>query len=126
MLSSSFLRRDDSLHRDVDILHAGRGHGLGFLRCRVLILPAQIDNGFNSQLGEIGPSFRGGLATAEDMVIDLVEIRDAGYFDDAWYVARCFDMGWRCGKREGERENSEPPAMHLDAHGVIFFWTRKY
>ena len=94
-------RGNDSLHRYVDILHSGRRHGLGFRRRGVFILPAQIDNGSYSQFSEAGPSFRRGLATAEDMVINLVEIGDARYFDDAQYLARCFDMGWRCGKREG-------------------------
>jgi hypothetical protein len=41
------------------------------------------------------------LATTENMIIYLVKVGDAGYRDDAEYLARCFDMGWRCGKGEG-------------------------
>jgi len=40
-------------------------------RCGVLILPAQIDNGFDAQPGEAGPSLSRGLAAAEDTVVDL-------------------------------------------------------
>jgi hypothetical protein len=49
----------------------------------VLILPAQIDYGFDTQPGEAGPSFSRGLAAAENMVVDLVEIGNAGYRDIA-------------------------------------------
>ena len=41
-------RLDDALHWHVDVIHACRPHSLGFLSCGVLILPAQIDNGFHS------------------------------------------------------------------------------
>jgi hypothetical protein len=42
----------------------------------VLVCPAEIDDGLDAQLGEALPSRIGGLATTEDMFIDLMEVGD--------------------------------------------------
>jgi len=80
-------RRDDSFHRHADVLHAGRLHGPSLRAGGVLVFQAQVHHRLYTQPGEALPAVLGGLTTAKDMVVDLMEVGNA----------RCFDTCRPCG-----------------------------
>ena len=74
-------RRHNAVHRDVDILHSGGLHGLGFRGHRmvaVLVFTPQVDHYLHAQFGQVLPPLIVGLCPAVNMVVDLMEVRDAG------------------------------------------------
>src|SRR6185503_19092850 len=70
-------RRDDPFHGHVHITHTNRRYQSGFCFWRVLVSPAQIDDGPDTELRKAMPALCRGLATAKNVLINLTEVWNA-------------------------------------------------
>jgi hypothetical protein len=118
-LDGSRIGRLHAVHRNADKPHTG-GFDHGLFTCRLVSL-TEIDYGFNSHFCKGMEAFIGGLSTAIDVLVDDMEVADAGRRLNLLGVTGCCEKDCR---HEHETATAEKLRETLgDLHDFILLLT---